>query len=75
MVYIVSLVQGPDKGDWEFCATLQPDGEECYSFSVPRDVGLSGDYVLELAWEHAPEPDKVRDIMFTAELERLFDDK
>jgi hypothetical protein len=69
--WIVQLTQGPDKGDWVFTVTRK-DGDECYSITVEQDVGLSGDYILELAWENNPSPEDCRDIAFGATLMRLF---
>jgi hypothetical protein len=69
--WIVQLTQGPDEGDWVF-TVLRKDGDECYSFTFPNDVELTGDYILELAWENNPRPDQCRDITFGATLLRLF---
>lgn len=50
MKYIVGLLNGPDKGDWTFSIyRARRRAGRVLTFSIPQDVGITYDLVLELA--------------------------
>lgn len=74
--YTVELMQGPEDGkDWEFRVrldrVLDVQDDEAYLVGFPADVELTGDMILELAWEKNPAPESVRDIVLSGELDGL----
>jgi len=75
--YVVEQLEGPPFRAWGFrVSEIEPESlKEVYFFSVPVDVALSGDYILELAWDKNPAPGEVRDIMLSNSLERMFSEE
>jgi len=73
---VVELVQGPDKGNWEFVvhnaleARRLADGPLC-TFGWPADAEISKCIILAEALERVPSPDAVDAIRLSRELEEL----
>lgn len=77
LAFRVDLMQGPDRGDWEFrVAEVAPEpyGEVLF-FTVPWDVGIDKELVLQLAWDALGRPEETLDVFLSKTLFKLLHQK
>jgi hypothetical protein len=77
MKYRVDLLQGPDRGDWEFrvVETHPVPYGDCQFFGFPADVAIDMDLIMEYAAEAITDPSKVEGIYPSRRVEQLFKEK
>lgn len=70
----VDLMEGPDKGDWEFrVVETHPEAyRELHFITIPQDVAPDAELILEKAWDSLNAPEDAASIRLCKSLRKMF---